>query len=399
MRLAHLYLGRAVLLKSGMIPTPSANATSTQKGCLNMQPAAPLRFLPFLVSAGVVSLAWAALSSAPAATIHVDARRGRDTSPGTLQQPLKTLGRVAEIVNGRSGAGPTIVRLAPGVYTLSEAAVLKPNRPFTEQERLIVEAAVLPDDPRWRPDSMPTILSIEDPHAPDKAQEPTQSYGLKIKTSHATVRGLKFLGSPIPNNYYCSLECVGDRLEDILVTQCLFVGDRDTLNIYCAAITDGDRFVVDHCVFRGCHGCAVLWDGGHGHVGKGNAMRYCLVNDARIAGVWTCDTDEDFDFHHNVVAGGEYFWMRKRGKPKTYRLRNCVVVGNSHYSGYGVEMGPTGPTGPEVSYKEEDLVKEGEIQWERSRTARRYLHPAEGSLGSELGAGLFKEPVAEPERP
>ena len=84
-----------------------------------------------------------------------------------------------------------------------------------------------------------------------------------------------------------------------------------------------------------------------------------------------------------------YFWMRKRGNPKTYRLSNCVVIGNKHYSGYGVETGATGPTGPEVSYKEENLIKEGEVQWESSRTAKLYLHPVKGTLGSELGAGLF----------
>jgi hypothetical protein len=99
-----------------------------------------------------MALTWLAFSSAMAETIHVDVRRGYDTSPGTMERPLKTLGRAAAIVNGRSGVGATIVKLAPDVYTLSEAAVFKPNRPHTEQDRLIIEATLLPDDPQWRPD-------------------------------------------------------------------------------------------------------------------------------------------------------------------------------------------------------------------------------------------------------
>ena len=79
--------------------------------------------------------------------------------------------------------------------------------------------------------------------------------------NHVTVRGLEFLGSPVPNNWCCALECVSGDLQDVLVTQCIFVGNQDTLDIYCAVITDGSKFVVDHCIFLECHACAVFWDG------------------------------------------------------------------------------------------------------------------------------------------
>jgi len=44
--------------------------------------------------------------------------------------------------------------------------------------------------------------------------------------------------------------------------------------------------VVDHCVFLNCHASAVFWDGFNGTVGKGNAMRYCIIYGGHIAGVW-----------------------------------------------------------------------------------------------------------------
>jgi hypothetical protein len=219
----------------------------------------------------------------------------------------------------------------------------------------------------------------------------TWTFDMKIKISHVTIRGLKFLGNPLPNNWHCPLECLGNDLKDVLVMQCLFAGDSDTLRIYCAVITDGSQFVVDHCIFHDCHACAVFWDGERGVVSKQNAMRYCIVDGARIAGVWTCDTDEDFEFHNNIVTRSEYFWMRKRGAPKQYRVADCVITDNTNYSGYGIESGPIGKTGPEIVFAEKSVVKEGNVVLEKKNTSRNYLHAVPGALGSELGAGLFKK--------
>ncbi len=124
-------------------------------------------------------------------------------------------------------------------------------------------------------------------------------------------------------------------------------------------------------------------------VGTANAMRYCIVEGAKLSGVWTCDTDKDFEFHHNVITRCEYFWLRKRGTPKTYLVRNSVVTENKQYSGYAVESGATGITGPEIHFEEEGLIKVGRVVLERERGARNYLHVVRGAPGAELGAGLF----------
>ena len=72
-------------------------------------------------------------------------------------------------------------------------------------------------------------------------------------------------------------------------------------------------------------------------------------------------------------------------------MHDCIVTENRYYSGYGVESGPTGQTGPEVTYDEENIIKEGKIVLEKNKEARNYLHVAGGTLGSELGAGLFRK--------
>jgi len=333
-----------------------------------------------------------------AETIYVDARNGDDRNPGTIEEPVRTLAKASQTVTGKTEPGPATIKIAPGIYNLGGSVAFDGARPYTEKERLVIEASVLPDDPQWKPAMMPVILSTEDPRKQGRLDELTATYGLKMQVSHVTVRGLKFLGNPLARNWHCCLSRIGDGLDDLLVTQCMFVGNADVADIYCAVLATGDGFAVDHCIFRNCSACTVYWDGERGIAGKGCAMRYCIVDGAYIAGVWTCQTAEDFEFHHNIVTRSEYFWMRKRiANPRKYRVYDCIVTGNKHYSGYGVESGPTGQTGPEVQYDEKNVVKEGEIILGKNRAAKNYLHVVPGGPGSELGAGLFTKKEEKPD--
>jgi hypothetical protein len=328
-------------------------------------------------------------NSAVAETLYVDSRTGRDTNPGTSEKPLRTIGKAARMVNSETTAGPTVIKMAPGIYNLGETVVFENNRLYTETDRLVIEAAILPDDPQWKPVLMPVMLSTQDPKDPNRPQRHTETVSLKIKLSHVTVRGLKFLGNPLANNWHACIERVGKDLDDLLVTQCVFAGDPDVLNIYCPAIATGDRFVADHCIFYNCNASAVFWDGLDGIGGKGCAMRYCIVSGCRIAGPWTCQTTEDFEFHHNIVTGCDYFWMRKPGDRQKYRVRDCTVTDNKYYCGKGGPGGPWRQTGPQVTFDEKNVIKQGQIQLEKDKKTRNYLHVIPGGFGSNLAAGLF----------
>lgn len=325
-----------------------------------------------------------------AETLYVNSRNGDNKNPGTQEKPLQTISKAAEIVNNKTEGGPTIIKIEPGIYNLNQTVVFKNNRPYTEKDRLIIEASILPEDPQWNPSLMPVILSTEDPRKPE-GNTLTQTYSIKIKISHVTIRGLKFLGNPLLNNWHCCVERIGENLEDLVITQCMFVGNRDTSNIYCAALATGDRFVVDRCIFYKCHASAVFWDGLEAIGGKRCAMRYCIVDGGNISGVWTCQTAEDFEFHYNIITNCEYFWMRKPGDTQKYRIHNCIVTNNRYYSGYGIESGPTGKTGPEVTFDEKNIVKEGKVILVKDKTTKNYLHVTKETFGSDLGAGLFFE--------
>ncbi len=63
----------------------------------------------------------------------------------------------------------------------------------TREERLVIEATILPDNPEWRPVDMPVFLSSEDPGPLDfVGDRGTSTYGFQIEVSHVTIRGLKF---------------------------------------------------------------------------------------------------------------------------------------------------------------------------------------------------------------
>jgi hypothetical protein len=330
-------------------------------------------------------------ATATAEVLYVDGRLGQDSQTGTQSQPLKTLAQAAKRINESSAPGSATIKVAPGVYSLDRPVLIEKGRNYTEQDRLTIEAAVVPNDPNWSPALMPVLLSVEDPRPSGNLTGRTETYSIVVRKSHVTIRGLKFLGNPLPNNWHCCVSRIGREGDDLLVTQCLFSGHPGGLDIYCAALATGDRFQVEHCVFQQCHACVVFWDGPDGMGGKQCAMRYCLVEGASISGVWTCRTQNDLEFHHNVVTGSEYFWMRKAGDSIRYRLGDCVVANTRNYSGYGVESGATGPTGPEVTYEERHVIRQGQVILERDWRSRGYLHVVPGTLGSDLGAGLFTE--------
>ena len=323
--------------------------------------------------------------------LYVDSANGQDTNAGTKDRPLQSLLKAAELVNNSSEPGPTTIVISAGLYSLNECVTFANNRPYTQGNRLTIRASILPDDLNWIPASMPIIVSCEDPRVPGKPDAYTETYSIKVKVNHVTIQGLKFLGNPKLNNMHGCVERIGKGLDDLLIKQCVFIGDRNGVGIYAATLATGDRFVVEHCIFKGCAASAVYWDGLDEIGGRNCAMRYCIIDKAYMSGPWTCQATEDFEFHHNVVTNSEYFWIRKQGDRQKYKINKCAIIGNKHFSGYGTAAGPTGQTGDEVTFEENNVIKEGIVHFETNQKSHNYMHIKEDSIGKDLGAGLFTQ--------
>lgn len=307
---------------------------------------------------------------------------------------VKTISQAATVVNSSKADGPTTLKIAPGTYILTEAIIFQNHRKYTPQKRLTIEATVLPDDSRWNPILMPVIISTS--KGIPRGQR-RLSCSFKIEVNHTTIRGLKFLGNPRPRNWHYSIYRQGQTLNDLLITQCLFVGDAETIPSHCSIIANGYGLVLDHNIFYRCNIPVLFWNA-EGGISKGNAMRYCIVDGASTAAVWTCDTADDFEFHHNVVTRSQYLWMRPLSNSCEYKIHDCVLTDNSYKSGHGSSFGITGPTGSDVKFKEKSVVREGVVTVlkpnipgvrENPDRPKNYLHVKSGSLGSKLEAGLF----------
>ncbi|MCJ7674203.1 MAG: alpha/beta hydrolase fold domain-containing protein, partial [Sedimentisphaerales bacterium] len=334
--------------------------------------------------------------SVTAEVLYVNSSDGNDANPGAKDKPVRTIAQAAAIINDSNKPGPTTIKIEPGVYCITDTVIFKNSRAYTKDNRFVIEATVLPDEPNWTPDSMPIILPTVKGEGPDTVKYAT---ALKMEVNHATVQGIKFLGNPRPRTWGYSIFREGARLEDIVVKQCMFIGDEQAMPYNIPICVKGQGLVVDHCVFYKCDIPAIFWDA-EGGVSKGNAMRYCIVDGADITAVWTCQTADDFEFHHNIVSRSEYFWMRPPKNKTTYRIQDCIVTDCRFWSGYGIAGKIYGQTGPEVAFNEEKVTKEGTVTLEKALVKpdilsvvrpKGYLHVVPSTLGSELGAGLFTE--------
>jgi len=331
-----------------------------------------------------------------AEVLFVDGSNGNDANPGTKDKPLRTIARAVTIVNSSKEPGPTMIKVGPGIYIMDEMITFENQRSYTRDARLIIEATILPDDPAWRPVHMPIILStVQGIFSANEMHALT----LRVEVNHVTIRGLSFLGNPRPRTWHYAVHRVGKHLRDLVIAQCLFLGGGEALRYSSPICANGEELVVDHCIFYDCDIPVIFWNAEDG-LSQGNAMRYCIVDGVDIAAVWTCQTDVDFDFHHNIVTRSQYFWMRAPNNKKKYIVRDCILTDNKYNSGFGTASAIYGQTGPEVTFGEKNVIKRGTIQLEKSLLTpealsvarpRGYLHVVPGTLGSDLGAGLFKK--------
>ncbi len=321
---------------------------------------------------------------------YVNAKTGNDANHGNKLQPLKTIAEAARRVNTSDTKTVVTIILEEGVYPLTETVLFNNNK-FSAENRLIIRAEILPDDPDWNPQHMPVVTSvIPTMQTPNDGEE---ARGFEIEVSHVTIEGLRFTGSPVyyyidgkQNRRYYPIWRNGKNLDDLLVTQCLFASNIDVMPIRVAVIANGHGLVLDHCVFYNCQNPVVFWDA-EGGTSYHNAMRYCLVYESNYSGVWTTtSTGDDFEFHHNIIANSRTAWIRDNNSTHHYEIHDCILTNNTNVTGNG-----GGAAISKDFLKMENVELTGTIEIEKDQSKNNYLQLKEGSFGSELKAGLFKK--------
>ena len=322
-------------------------------------------------------------------TIYVDCNKGDDSNKGTVDAPVQSIHKAMEIIRSKDN-DKYVAKLNPGIYVLDKHVSVSTEKDMTGK-RIVMEASILPNDSSWTPEKMPVIISraqTGEINSGDSFLRDNFITSFYINESHVTIRGIKFLGC-FYNRFFYPISRFNKTKSDLLVEQCMFLGDKQTSVIQASIIAHGDSVKVDHCIFYNANNSVVYWhDSGNG-IKTGNSMTNCIIYGASGSAVYTCYADKDFVFKNNIVANSKIFWsICPKYNSANYSLDSCVIVNCGIYQADGEK-----PVNFELN--ETNVIKEGEIAlrminavWEP--VPKDHLHIIPGTLGYNLGPGLFK---------
>ena len=63
-----------------------------------------------------------------AEVLYVDDTNGNDENRGTENMPVSTIARAAAIVNESEESGPTVIKIRPGAYCITETVIFENSR-------------------------------------------------------------------------------------------------------------------------------------------------------------------------------------------------------------------------------------------------------------------------------
>jgi len=331
--------------------------------------------------------------------IYVNADSGSNNNDGTKESPLLTLDAAAKRVSNAKGKGSVTIYLSKGVYGMSKTAEFNaPYWQFTRERRLTIRAQVLPDDSNWIPADMPVVVSTMPFSAEtnDKGEVTGgQNFGMLVQVSHVTIQGLRILGEPVHENpspgilirnYPIAWE--GKDLEDLRVSQCLFIGDKHAIPNHLGILANGRNIEVDHCTFYGVKDALVMWHS----PSTNSSMHHNIIINSYGAIVWTWSATEDFKFYNNVVSTANILWMLDKDEKLSYDIDNSIIVGYNtlvNKGGGAHGFGEKADSSKLKIGKNVIMKRTGTLKIVYDQTNKFYLHIEPGTLGSNLGAGLF----------
>jgi hypothetical protein len=325
-----------------------------------------------------------------AQAVYVDSNTGDDNNKGTKEAPVFSIQKAAEIIRSRNN-DIYVIKINPGIYILDKHISVATEKVMTDK-RIVIEASILPGDTSWTPEKMPVIASKA------KKGEIPDSYhfvaSFLIDESHVTIRGIKFHGYFYPNTRYFPVARFNKAKTDLLIEQCMFVGDENISQIQAGVVAHGNDVIIDHCVFYKLRNTVVFYQESGDGIKTGNGITNSIIFGAK-QGVWTAWPDKDFKFENNIVSNCKHVWVKNYfNTAKSYSINNCIIVNNQYYKVISDSLGMLAPG--EFEIRETNVIKEGEISLRLIENnvdkplPVDYLHVIPGSLGYNMGAGLFK---------
>lgn len=318
-----------------------------------------------------------------AQTYYVDAQHGSDSGEGTAVAPFQSLEHAVNHSNTQTGDAPIIIKVMPGIYLLEDKININPVKIMKEDVRFTIEAAVMPNDDEWSPEVMPVIQSISDNNSTTQFAHAT---GILVASSHVTIRGLKFLGNANPQvKYYYPISKEDPELSDMVVSQCYFIGDKESSKIQGGIWAHGRDNVVSHCIFYECRNGVLFFNNVDGFV-----IEHSIVYGAYESAFWFGTKDYEFTFKNNIIAHNANFLVGPEQLKYSSVFSNSIIANNSGFVAYWSAQGVKPLSKPAIVL--EDTRTAGRVQLltnEGVEHEQRHLHLADGSIGENLKAGIF----------
>lgn len=326
--------------------------------------------------------------SAKSQTLFVDALKGSDDAKGTATEPLHSLEKAVAVTNTFSGDESVRIKLAPGLYLLTHQIIISPFKKQTDTVKYTIEAMIMPDDDSWSPAKMPVIQSVS---ANNKDYGHfNHCVGFQIERNNVSLKGLKFLGNATPDvEYYYPVERHNPDLNDLEISQCYFIGEKNSSPIQGCVFAQGGGIHIDHCIFYGCKNAILVFV---------KIKNFSLINSiiygAYEGAVWYGygdSADFPFTFSDNIVSNSNYFFVGYKGAHSNYMFDNSLIANNAHYMGFnGNSISPDPLNEPtENSIRKSGTVILNEVT--ANGVPRNYLNLSASSAGSDIPAGIFKK--------
>jgi hypothetical protein len=322
-----------------------------------------------------------------AQTLFVDVIKGNDEAAGTINAPLASIGKAVSLADQFSGKAPITIKIAPGLYTLTHPLVIHEASSQLVTAKYTFEAMVMPDDTVWSPAKMPVIQGVADSSRTGNLKHASISF--QVERNHVVIKGLKFIGNPNPaSQYYYVMERRDSTLTGLEISQCYFIGEKNSAPIQGGVFAQGAGIHVDHCVFYNAKNAVMVF-----MRLKDFSLTHSIIYGAYEGAVWYGygqSSNMPFTFSDNIIAGGNYFWVGYRGIHSNYKFSNSLITGNASYMGFNEEEIMPDRLNKPV---EKGIRKSGRVFFNEVNTKeipKDYLNLSSSSAGSDIDAGIFK---------
>lgn len=321
-----------------------------------------------------------------AQVLYVDAQNGNDQYIGSMEKPFKSISQALEIGNNLTGQGAIIIKIMPGIYTLKDKVAINPLRILDDTTRYIIEAAMMPDDPNWAPEKMPSIQSISDNNSTTFFPHAT---GFLVSSAYVTLRGLRFLGNPHPQvAYYYPISKEDQSLESLEVRQCQFIGNKEAAKIQGGIWAHGPNNIVANCVFYECRNAVLFFNNVSGFTIK-NSIIYGSYESA----FWFGAEDYSFNFSNNIISNNNHVIVGSSKDLKySSSFSNSLISNNKGYVGYWSRDEQKIINIDKPNIVEKNIIKSGTVHLVENKAVKldkMHLHLHKDSPGGQLKAGIF----------